>query len=175
MAKLEEEKMKIPIYDKTNQPFYQLNVSGVTEGLNLPKDLLCSFKDTPLEAMFSERHTINKDDNGHVCLDRDPDLFKQLINYLRSPQKSRIVVKDPNIKEGLKAEFKYWMIEPSAQIMTLQEYTEDINLKVHDLTTFGQKLSFLFDLGRESLLETPEEYRFSDYLEVVRSRNWPIC
>lgn len=61
---------------------FQLNVSGVTAGFLLDKELLCSVPNTALEAKFSGRYPIEKI-NGEVYLNRNPKIFNMLIDYLR--------------------------------------------------------------------------------------------
>ena len=76
----------------TEDEIFELNVSGVTKGFSLSKKLLTSKPDTAIEAMFSGRHTIKKVD-GQVILDRDPKIFRCLVNYLRNP------IKEPVLKD----------------------------------------------------------------------------
>ena len=59
-----------------------LNVSGVTEGLTVPRNLLTQVKDSSLEAMFSGRHEIEMID-GNPYLNRDPEIFKLILSHLR--------------------------------------------------------------------------------------------
>jgi hypothetical protein len=37
-----------------------------------------------LQAVFSGRHPITKDKKGRAFLDRDPDIFKLVLGYLRT-------------------------------------------------------------------------------------------
>jgi len=48
------------------------------------RSTLCTVRNTMLEAMFSGRHTVFRDKNGHVFLDRDGTLFRYILNYLRT-------------------------------------------------------------------------------------------
>ena len=55
-------------------------------GLYFPKvskRLLTSIPGSSLEAMFSGRHELSKSD-GKIFVDRDPEIFKSLIRYLRN-------------------------------------------------------------------------------------------
>ena len=54
--------------------------------MTLRRDLLCSQKDTMLEAMFSGRHELTMV-NGRVKIDRNFKVFKLMINYLRDTSK----------------------------------------------------------------------------------------
>ena len=60
----------------------KLNVSG--EKMVLRRDLLCSKKNSYLEATFSGRHEVDKLD-GDVFIDRNPTVFKAIINRLKDP------------------------------------------------------------------------------------------
>ena len=59
-----------------------LNVGGVT-GIQVRKSVLCSVPDSMLEAMFSGRFSY-KEIDGRIFIDRDPEIFKLVINYLRN-------------------------------------------------------------------------------------------
>ena len=60
----------------------ELNVGGVTEDFIVSKDLLCSIKPSTLEEMFSGRHELKKF-NGKVFIDRNPKIFRYVLDYLR--------------------------------------------------------------------------------------------
>ena len=60
-----------------------LNVSGVTEGLTVPRNLLTSVEGSGLEAFFSGRHELEMVD-GNPYINRDPDTFLLLLQYLRN-------------------------------------------------------------------------------------------
>lgn len=122
IEKFEQERITVKKFNMSDNQFFALNVSGETRGFTLSQYLLTSCKDTPLEAMFSERHTIIKNSEGQVCLDRNPVVFSHMIDYMRNPSKKRIVVADQTTKENLRDEFNYWLIKPGAKIMTQEEY-----------------------------------------------------
>ena len=63
----------------------QLNVGGKTEGFMVRTSVLTQIPDSPLEAMFSGRHTLPMID-GKVFVDRDPSAFLKVVNYLRNNQ-----------------------------------------------------------------------------------------
>ena len=63
---------------------FELNVRGDTEGFTISKALLCSVPGSRLEDKFSGRHPIQKE-NGKVLMDRDPAVFRDLVNFLRNP------------------------------------------------------------------------------------------
>ena len=62
--------------------FISLDVGGLYFP-KVSKKLLTSVPGSALAAMFSGRHEISKDD-GKYFIDRDPEMFKHLIQYLRN-------------------------------------------------------------------------------------------
>ena len=86
----------------------QLNVSGVTEGFTVRKSLLASVHGSSLAAMFSGRHSLNKIE-GRIFIDRDPDVFRLLISYLRNNE-SISDIEESFLKGQLQKELEFWMI-----------------------------------------------------------------
>ena len=60
-----------------------LNVRGVKEGFTVPRSLLTSVQGSGLEAFFSGRHELKMVDQNPY-LNRDPDTFKLLLQYLNN-------------------------------------------------------------------------------------------
>lgn len=100
--------------NKAGEETFTICVSGTTEGFTIGKDLLTKYKDTPLEVMFSGRHELSFNESDQVVLDRDPELFKYVTDYLRFGELPTIVVKDEVMKHRVKAEFDYWCLKPQA-------------------------------------------------------------
>ena len=73
------------------------------------KRTLLSEPDSMLAKMFSgELVTVAKDEQGAYMIDRTPDYFKPILNYLRT----RELVIDPKIsKDGVLAEARYFGIQ----------------------------------------------------------------
>lgn len=88
---------------------FQLNVSGVTDGFLLNKELLCSVPNTAMEAKFSGRHVIEKV-NGQVYLNRNPRIFLMLIDYLRMGQKIPQIKEEYDI-QMFEEELRYWAFD----------------------------------------------------------------
>jgi hypothetical protein len=61
----------------------KLNVGGMC--FDVSRTTLTSQKDSMLEAMFSGRHNADKDDSGRYFIDRDGDMFKYVLCFLRAP------------------------------------------------------------------------------------------
>jgi len=88
----------------------ELNVGG-TYKFTTTKKLLTLAKGSLLEQTFSGVHKLKVKD-GSIFLDRDGDIFKIMMNMLRS--EGSLIPKnlDPYTKELLDAELKYWKVEP---------------------------------------------------------------
>ena len=82
----------------------ELNVSGVTDGFTVTKSLMQSFPGSYLDAMFSGNFPLQKV-NGKVFINRDPVIFRLIIQYLRNnihPKKL-----DEQTKEQYEIEMEY--------------------------------------------------------------------
>nr|ACO15314.1 BTB/POZ domain-containing protein KCTD3 [Caligus clemensi] len=58
-----------------------LNVGGSL--FSTSRSTLTSIPDTFFSALLSDRIASARDKNGAIFIDRDPDLFKIILNYLR--------------------------------------------------------------------------------------------
>ena len=58
--------------------------------------------------MFSGRHDLNKID-GKIFIDRDPDVFRLVISYLRNNE-CISDIEDKFLKGQLQKELEFWMI-----------------------------------------------------------------
>ena len=58
-----------------------LNVGGMVHTTSL--STIRKFPDSMLGAMFSGQYEIPVDNNGHIFIDRDGDLFRFVLNYMR--------------------------------------------------------------------------------------------
>lgn len=65
-----------------SQKIYQLVINEDTH-MEVPQDILTKVEGSSLEAMFSGRHDI-EDEDGLVHFNRDPDIFKLVIDFLAS-------------------------------------------------------------------------------------------
>lgn len=87
-----------------------LNVSGITDGFFVTTDVLASVKGSGLEAMFGNKNNIQTDENGDVRLNRDPVIFRYVLNHLRLPLMKTIMVRNAQELNLLKEEFKFWLL-----------------------------------------------------------------
>lgn len=90
------------------QTIFSLNVSGVTEGFTISSATLCSRPNSKLAALFSGQNKLNLI-NDKVFIDRDPTIFRHLINFLRTDQ--RPILENKNEAQLFECELKYWGVE----------------------------------------------------------------
>ena len=73
-------------HDMSGSDIIKLNVGGVV--YLTTRVTLCKFPDSMLGAMFNGSMSTTQDENGCHFIDRDGDLFKYVLNYLRSSRLS---------------------------------------------------------------------------------------
>eukprot|EP01124_Arcella_intermedia_P015170 TRINITY_DN21693_c0_g1_i1.p1 TRINITY_DN21693_c0_g1~~TRINITY_DN21693_c0_g1_i1.p1 ORF type:complete len:472 (-),score=112.61 TRINITY_DN21693_c0_g1_i1:36-1451(-) len=78
----EQEKKKVLEMNLKLSDIIWLNVRG--EVFATTRNTLCSLEDSMLAVMFSGRHHLKIDSNGHYVIDRDPVLFRYILQYLRN-------------------------------------------------------------------------------------------
>lgn len=88
--------------------------------------------------MFAGRHEIVTNEDNEVVLDRNPDIFRIMIDYLRSNFSHKILVKDEVTKNKVMAEFNFWCIKPESDICLEKDLSQG--------TIFHSKLELLFDM-----------------------------
>ena len=103
-----EQKMVKEKSVSTMDEIISLNVGGVTKGFMVRKSLLTSIPGSALEAMFSGRHALHKLD-GKVFVDRNPDVFMRIIDYLRNNMRLPESLSAVEL-EMVKLEMDFWGI-----------------------------------------------------------------
>lgn len=83
VQKFEEERSKIIDTSLAAQNMAELNIGGTIFEANT--NSLCQQKGSFLEALLSGRHSVQRDRNDRIFIDRDPDLFRTILNFLRDP------------------------------------------------------------------------------------------
>lgn len=127
-----EEKRALQEKFSHGEELFQLNVSGVTEGFLIDKNLLCSVPNTALEAKFSGRHAIPKI-NGQVYLNRNPKIFSLLLDYLRMGQKTP-KLKDEYEMQLFEEELSYWAFDqlPTPEESERANFFKDVQENIFD-------------------------------------------
>ena len=59
--------------------------------------------------MFSGRHELKKQ-GGKVFLDRNPKVFRYVLDYLRNNQEVDFIFKDDTLKNLFEGELRHWNI-----------------------------------------------------------------
>jgi len=150
-----------------------LNVGGVI--YSTTKTTLLKYPGTMLHSMFSGRHKICKDTEGHYFLDRDGTVFKYVLNYLRTGQ-----FPDLSRKEllELRAEAEFFSITPLVRALERQlestiigkfavlRYNENSN--VNNLSWQGMTEPCTLKVGKNL-------YKcIDDVLTEVDNRGWEL-
>jgi hypothetical protein len=100
----EEEKARLA-HIHSFEKIIKLNVGGTKFATSLATLKRCP--ETMLAAMFSGRHEIPKDDEGHYFIDQDGTHFGEILNYLRSPETYTVELA-PSELNKLKQQCKYY-------------------------------------------------------------------
>jgi hypothetical protein len=82
-----------------------LNIGG--QNFTTTLTTLTRFPDTMIGAMFSGRHDLKKNRSGAFFIDRDGMHFRQILNFLRSPETYKLNM-EANLKEELKDEANFY-------------------------------------------------------------------
>lgn len=79
----EEEKRKVIDTNVAAQTMVEINVGGVV--FETSRSTLTQQPGSLLEGLVSGRHQVARDKNGRIFLDRDAELFRTLLHFLRDP------------------------------------------------------------------------------------------
>lgn len=126
----------------SNSDIVKLNVGGVI--YTTTKSTLCKYPNSMLGAMFNGSLSTSLDENGCVFIDRDGELFKYVLNYMRS---SRLAVPhDFKDLDQLSAEADFYQItsliehieilkQPVPEKLVRMRYLEVIEVRTGNLAT----------------------------------------
>ena len=103
-----KDKAKMESISKPDGQVVDLNIGG-THQMTCSIDVLISDKGSDLEKLFSGNFK-HKIIDGKVFLDRDGEVFKQVINYLRNGRKQIPVFSDKYDENMFHKELKFWKI-----------------------------------------------------------------
>ena len=79
---------------------------------------MTSVPETALDAMFSGRHKLTKIDD-RIFIDRDPEIFKHLISFLRSDCK-KIELESKELAKKFRTELDFWGLKYPRSCMELK-------------------------------------------------------
>lgn len=100
---------------RSGSEIINLNVGGTK--FSTSRQTLTQVQDTFFTGLLSGRIQTFKDEDGAIFIDRDPQLFRLILNYLRNRSLS---LDDVNVKE-LKHEAEFYGIAPLVRKLTLCE------------------------------------------------------
>ena len=144
----------------------ELNVSGVTEGFTLRRQLLCQVPGSALEAMFSERNDVMLQRvNNKVFVDRDPKIFKYVVMYLRNNQKLPMI-QDKFRRELFEQELDFWGLKQDYSVLkSMIELFESQPDEIHEVVLRKWK-----DLGPLDLLGliSQKKIKFDEKVEITQ-------
>jgi hypothetical protein len=101
----EKEKESIARTYRFEDSEIDLNIGG--QYFTTTLTTLTRYPDTMIGAMFSGRHDLKKNHKGAFFIDRDGMHFRQILNYLRSPETYKLNM-EANLKEELKGEANFY-------------------------------------------------------------------
>ncbi|CAF0739891.1 unnamed protein product [Didymodactylos carnosus] len=82
-------------------------------------DTLTSEKNTFFTAMFSGQWELERDERGRIFIDRNGDLFAEILEYMRNPRK--YVVSDERLRQRLINEAEFYQLRTLLEILTEPE------------------------------------------------------
>lgn len=92
----------------------KLDVGGTIFTTSLP--VLTSIKGTYFDAMFSGRWELQKEEDGTIFIDRDPFVFRYILNFLRGDE-PLINLLTPMEKEMLKRDADFYQINQLVDLL----------------------------------------------------------
>ncbi len=82
-----------------------------------------------LAAMFSGRFRVDKEEDGTVFIDRDPELFRRVLAYLRDGEGVVEVPEEEGERRGLKREAEFYGL--SAMKEKLEKHAVAVSEKIY--------------------------------------------
>jgi hypothetical protein len=99
------EKKRITDHNAATEVMVELNVGGTP--FQTARTTLCQQQDSFLAGMASGRHSVDRDKNGRIFIDRDSEQFRSILNFLRNPTKPP-APRDSTESELLAAEANFY-------------------------------------------------------------------
>ncbi|RWS17877.1 hypothetical protein B4U79_07457 [Dinothrombium tinctorium] len=137
-----------------NDELISLNVGGIK--FLTSRQTLNSIGDTFFTSLLSGRIPSFKDESGAIFIDRDPNLFAVILNYLRTRQ---LIVGDHSNIDAIKHEAEFYGISPL--VKRLQVYDELFNKQTCGGTVLFQGVLNKREETQSNAAES-DEYRVVD-------------
>jgi len=104
----EQERRQIVEHNTATETMVDLNVGGIT--FETARQTLVQQPGSTLEAIVSGRHRVSRDRHGRVFIDRDAELFRSVLNFLRNPTVPPMP-RDPAESEALVKEAEFYGVK----------------------------------------------------------------
>lgn len=130
-----------------------LDVGGVR--MSVGKNTLTSVPGSMLAEMFQDSESLTKDVDGNVFLDRDSEVFRHTLNYLRSNRENLPEDISNDLKTQIENEISYWNLYhdygmKKYKYLTLPEEAIEINDILKSEPTIDRNLHKLqFDMWKK--------------------------
>jgi hypothetical protein len=98
-----------------------LNVGG--REFQTSVDTLTREKNTFFTALFSENWKLEKDDRGRLFIDRNGDLFAEILDYMRSPDE--FILPEERLRRRLIGEARFYKLNSFLEVLTEPERKEE--------------------------------------------------
>ena len=86
-------------------------------------ETLTSEKDTFFTALFSRQWDLEKDEKGRIFIDRNGDLFAEILDFMRNP--SEFILPDERLRKRLINEAKFYKLKSFLEVLTEPERKEE--------------------------------------------------
>ena len=84
---------------------------------------LTSEKDTFFTALFSKQWELEKDEKGQIFIDRNGDLFAEILDFMRTP--SEFILPEDRLRKRLIGEAKFYKLQSFLEVLTAPERAEE--------------------------------------------------
>ena len=108
-TELRDTKRKIGMVNQTDLIDLQVGANNIT----VSRELLTSIKGSKMETVFSGDHTLHVLPNKRIFLDRNPQIFEHVLQYLRT-RRSHVPINnnlESNLRELFEMEVKFWELD----------------------------------------------------------------
>lgn len=99
----------------------QLDVGGRIFSTTV--ETLTSEKDTYFTALLSKQWELEKDEQGRIFIDRNGDLFAEILDYMRNP--SEFILPEERLRKRLIGEAKFYKLKSFLEVLTEPERKEE--------------------------------------------------
>jgi len=125
--------------NEKNSPIIELNVGG--RHYTTLRSTINQYPDSMLATMLSGNYPITKDRNGRAFIDRNPDYFSEVLEYLRTGFLKNYTKIDPERQQAIINEFDYFGINPKPIEPTYS--VKEFDLSKYESWAIG---GYMFDL-----------------------------